>query len=72
MYCVRRLVTIKGSRETKEINMGLFRRKKTDADEPERCPRCRERLPDAVDQCAMCGLDLRPLQVAGGGAGKAS
>ena len=44
--------------------MGLFRRKKTDVHDAERCPRCREPLPEAVDQCAMCGVDLRPLRIA--------
>jgi rRNA maturation endonuclease Nob1 len=41
--------------------MALFRRKAIVEDEPERCPVCRERLPDDVDECAMCGADLRPL-----------
>jgi hypothetical protein len=41
--------------------MGLFRRKATVEDEPERCPLCGERLPDDADECAMCGADLKPL-----------
>ena len=42
--------------------MALFRRKATLEVEPERCPVCRERLPDEADECAMCGADLRPLR----------
>jgi len=42
--------------------MGLLRRKATVEDEPERCPVCRERLPDDADECAMCGADLRALR----------
>jgi Double zinc ribbon domain len=42
--------------------MGLFRRKATVEGEPERCPVCRERLPDDADECAMCGADLKPLR----------
>ena len=42
--------------------MALFRRKATVDDEPERCPVCRERLPDDADECAMCGADLKPLR----------
>ena len=42
--------------------MGLFRRKPTVEAEPERCPVCRERLPDGADECAMCGADLKPLR----------
>jgi hypothetical protein len=42
--------------------MALFRRKATLEDEPERCPVCRERLPDDADECAMCGADLKPLR----------
>jgi hypothetical protein len=41
---------------------GSFRRKATVEDEPERCPVCRERLPDDADECAMCGADLKPLR----------
>jgi rRNA maturation endonuclease Nob1 len=42
--------------------MGLFRRKANVEVEPERCPVCRERLPDDADECAMCGADLKPLR----------
>ena len=42
--------------------MGLFRRNTTMEAEPERCPLCRERVPDDADECAMCGADLRPLR----------
>jgi hypothetical protein len=42
--------------------MALFRRRATVQDEPERCPVCRERLPDDADECAMCGADLKPLR----------
>jgi hypothetical protein len=42
--------------------MALFRRRATVEDEPERCPVCRERLPDNADECAMCGADLKPLR----------
>ena len=41
--------------------MGLFRRK-NDEVEPERCPLCRERVPEDADECAMCGADLRSLR----------
>jgi hypothetical protein len=42
--------------------MGLFRRKTTTEDDGERCPRCAERVPDGANECAMCGIDLRPLR----------
>ena len=42
--------------------MGLFRRKPTIEDEPERCPLCSERVPEEATECAMCGADLRPLR----------
>jgi len=42
--------------------MGLFRRKPTVEAEPERCPVCRERLPDDAEECVMCGADLKPLR----------
>ena len=42
--------------------MRLFRRKATSEDEGERCPRCRERVPEGADECLMCGVDLRPLR----------
>ena len=40
-----------------------FFRSKTDVEvEPERCPVCRERVPEHADQCGMCGADLRALR----------
>jgi hypothetical protein len=41
--------------------MGLFRRKAMSEDDSERCPRCRERLPEGAVECMMCGLALEPL-----------
>ena len=42
--------------------MRLFRRKTTIEDDRERCPHCGERLPEGASNCAMCGVDLRPLR----------
>jgi len=42
--------------------MRLFRRRATSEEEGERCPRCRERVPEGADECHMCGLDLRPVR----------
>jgi hypothetical protein len=42
--------------------MRLFRKKRPDWQEGERCPRCRERLPEYADECMMCGLALAPLR----------
>jgi hypothetical protein len=42
--------------------MRLFRRKAMIQDEGERCPRCAERVPEGANECAMCGVDLRPLR----------
>jgi hypothetical protein len=42
--------------------VGLFRRKTKTEDESQRCPRCRERVPEGADECVMCGVDLRPLR----------
>jgi hypothetical protein len=42
--------------------MRLFRRKATIDDEAERCPRCAEHVPEGANECAMCGVDLRPLR----------
>jgi hypothetical protein len=42
--------------------MRFFRRKPNDEMEPERCPLCRERVPEDEDECAMCGADLRSLR----------
>jgi len=41
--------------------MGLLRRRLTRDDEAERCPRCREHLPDGAVACMMCGVALEPL-----------
>jgi hypothetical protein len=50
--------------------MGLFRRKNVEV-EPERCPLCRERVPEHATECAMCGADLRSLRPwAEGGVGE--
>jgi hypothetical protein len=42
--------------------MGIFRRKTSGHDDAERCPRCRERLPDGAVECMMCGLALEPVR----------
>ena len=42
--------------------MGLFRNKEIIDEESERCPRCAERVPEGASDCAMCGMDLRPLR----------
>jgi hypothetical protein len=44
--------------------MRFFRRKRSDDDEPERCPRCREPVPDGAAECMMCGLDLELFRAA--------
>jgi hypothetical protein len=41
--------------------MGLFRRKRSEDEVEERCPNCREPLPEGALECVMCGIDLRPL-----------
>jgi hypothetical protein len=41
--------------------MGLFRKRAKGGDQAERCPRCRERLPDGATACMMCGVALEPL-----------
>jgi hypothetical protein len=41
--------------------MGLFRRRKSEEEAEERCPRCNEPVPDGAEECMMCGVDLRPL-----------
>jgi predicted amidophosphoribosyltransferase len=38
--------------------MSLFRRKQQSEEEDERCPNCRERVPEGAATCEMCGLDL--------------
>jgi hypothetical protein len=42
--------------------MRFFRRKPTKDDEPERCPHCREPVPDGAVECKMCGAALEPLR----------
>jgi hypothetical protein len=42
--------------------MRLFRRKTSGVDDAERCPRCRERLPEGAVECMMCGVALEPLR----------
>jgi hypothetical protein len=42
--------------------MGLFRKKQPDWDDGERCPRCRERVPEGAVECMMCGLALAPVR----------
>jgi hypothetical protein len=36
--------------------MGLFRHE----DDPQRCPECRERLPEGATECTMCGAAVEP------------
>lgn len=38
--------------------MSLFRKKPLIEEEDERCPNCRERVPEGATACMMCGLDL--------------
>jgi predicted amidophosphoribosyltransferase len=42
--------------------MGLFRRKQVREEEDERCPNCRERVPEGAVTCKMCGLTLEPVR----------
>lgn len=44
--------------------MRLFGRKKLQSfdDGSERCPRCRERVPEGAVECMMCGLALTPFR----------
>lgn len=42
--------------------MGLFGRKRSQEEVEERCPHCREPLPEGAVKCLMCGIDLRPLR----------
>ena len=42
--------------------MGLFRRKQLNEEDDERCPNCRERVPEGAVACMMCGLALEPLR----------
>ena len=48
--------------------MRPFRRKSKTIldDDAERCPRCTERIPAGASECAMCGVDLRPLRSSSG------
>jgi hypothetical protein len=47
--------------------MGLFRRKQREERFDERCPNCREPVPEGAIKCTMCGIDLRPLRGSRGG-----
>jgi predicted amidophosphoribosyltransferase len=42
--------------------MRLFGRKETTAEHEERCPRCREHVPEGATECRMCGLALAPVR----------
>jgi hypothetical protein len=42
--------------------MGLFRRKQLNDEDDERCPNCRERVPEGAVTCMMCGLALEPVR----------
>jgi zinc-ribbon domain len=42
--------------------MRFLRRKSTKDDEPERCPNCREPVPDGAIECMMCGATLESLR----------
>lgn len=42
--------------------MRLFGRKRSDDEVEERCPHCREPVPDEALECRMCGADLRALR----------
>jgi predicted amidophosphoribosyltransferase len=44
--------------------MQLFRRKRSDDDQTERCPRCNEPVPEGAADCMMCGLPLAQSQAA--------
>lgn len=44
--------------------MRFFRRKRSDDDETERCPRCSEPVPEGAAECMMCGLPLEPFRAA--------
>lgn len=46
--------------------MRLFRRKPISLDDSPRCPRCTEKVPEGASECAMCGVDLRPLRPGAG------
>ena len=40
----------------------MLRRKKLTEEEGERCPNCRERVPEGAVVCMMCGLRLEPVR----------
>jgi zinc-ribbon domain len=42
--------------------MRFFRRKRSDDEEVERCPRCGEPVPEGAVECMMCGVALEPLR----------
>jgi predicted amidophosphoribosyltransferase len=43
--------------------MSLFRRNPPHSElEVERCPRCREPVPEEAAMCTMCGLPLEPVR----------
>ena len=48
--------------QEEDRTMGLFRRKQLNEEEGERCPNCRERVPEGADICMMCGLRLTPFR----------
>jgi hypothetical protein len=48
--------------------MSLFRRKPLNEENDERCPNCRERVPEGAVTCMMCGLALEPVRDASGDA----
>jgi hypothetical protein len=43
-------------------SMRFFRRKRSDDDETEHCPRCSEPVPVGAAECMMCGLPLEPFR----------
>jgi hypothetical protein len=43
-------------------DVGLFRRKQLSDEKDERCPSCRERVPEGAVTCMMCGLALEPVR----------
>jgi rRNA maturation endonuclease Nob1 len=42
--------------------MRLFGRKEIVEEHEERCPRCREHVPEGATECRMCGLALAPVR----------
>jgi zinc-ribbon domain len=45
--------------------MRLFGRGRSNDGIEERCPHCREPVPEGAVACMMCGVDLRPLRRSG-------